>query len=98
MLSVTLLLQIKANNAETAIKTLSHHWIIKFGPPLFLDSDQGSEYVNEETAHLCTLMGVRHSPRTAHSPWTNGLVENRTEILKLIYVCSFKTRLKLGHS
>ena len=25
--------------------------------------------------HLCTLMGIRHSPRTAYSPWTNGLVE-----------------------
>ena len=26
-------------------------------------------------AHLCTLMGNRHSPRTAYSSWTNGLVE-----------------------
>ena len=26
-------------------------------------------------AHLCTLMRIRHSPRTAYSPWTNGLVE-----------------------
>ena len=26
-------------------------------------------------AQLCTLMGVRHSPRTAYSPSTNGLVE-----------------------
>ena len=26
-------------------------------------------------AHLRTLMGIRHSPRTAYSPWTNGLVE-----------------------
>ena len=26
-------------------------------------------------AHLCTLMGIRHSPRTAYSPRTNGLVE-----------------------
>ena len=25
--------------------------------------------------HLCTLMGIRHSPRTAYSSWTNGLVE-----------------------
>ena len=25
--------------------------------------------------HLCTLMGIRHSPRTAHSLWTNGLAE-----------------------
>ena len=26
-------------------------------------------------ARLCTLMGIRHSPRTPYSPWTNGLVE-----------------------
>ena len=25
-------------------------------------------------AHICT-MGIRHSPRTGYSPWTNGLVE-----------------------
>ena len=50
-------------------------WIIKFGPPIYLVTDRGSEYVNNEMAHLCTLMGIRHSPRTAYSPWTNGLVE-----------------------
>ena len=26
-------------------------------------------------AHLCTHLGIRHSPRTAYSPLTNGLVE-----------------------
>ena len=26
-------------------------------------------------AHLCMLLGIRHSPRTAYSPWTNRLVE-----------------------
>ena len=66
---------IKSNNAKTAIKTLLHHWIIKFGPPIYLVADRGSEYVNKEMAQLCTLMGIRHSPRTAYSPWTNGLVE-----------------------
>ena len=25
--------------------------------------------------HLCTLMRIRHSPRTTYSLWTNGLVE-----------------------
>ena len=66
---------IKSNNAKTAIKTLLHHWIIKFGPPIYLVTDRESEYVNKEMAHLCTLMRIRHSPRTAYSPWTNGLVE-----------------------
>ena len=66
---------IKSNNAKTAIKTFLHHWIIKFGPSIYLVTDRGSKYVNKEMAHLCTLMGTRHSPRTSYSPWTNGLVE-----------------------
>ena len=66
---------IKSNNAKTAIKTILHHWIIKFGPPIYFVTDRESEYVNKEMAHHCTIMGIRHSPRTAHSPWKNGLVE-----------------------
>ena len=52
----------KAKNAQTAIKTRLHHWIIIFGPPKYLVTDRGSEYVNKEMAHLCTLIGIRHSP------------------------------------
>ena len=66
---------IKANNVKTALKTLSKHWIIKFGPPIYLVTDRGSDFVNKEKTHLCTVVGIRHSPRTAYSPWTNGLVE-----------------------
>ena len=66
---------IKSNNAKTAVKCLSHQWITKFGPPIYLVTDRGSEYVTNYMAHLCTLMGIRNSPRTAYSPWTNGLVE-----------------------
>ena len=89
---------IKSNNAKTAIKTLLHQWIIKFGPPIYLVTDRGSEYVNKEMAHLCTLMGIRHSPRTAYSPWTNGLLKYKIEILVPIYGCSYMTHLKIGHS
>ena len=66
---------IKSNNAKTTTKTLLHHWIIEFGPTIYLVTDRGSEYVNKTMAHLCKLMGIRHSPRTAYSPWTNGLVK-----------------------
>ena len=72
---------IKSNNAKAAIKTLLHHWIIKFGPPKYLVTDRGSEYLNKEMAHLCTLKRIRHSPITAYSPWTNGLVEVQNRYL-----------------
>ena len=37
--------------------------------------------INTNMAHLCTLMGIRHSPRTPYSPWTNGLVEGKNKML-----------------
>ena len=65
----------KSHTTKTVIKTLLHHCSIKFGPPIYLVTDRGSEYINKEMAHLCTLMGIRHSPRKAYSPCTKGLVE-----------------------
>ena len=87
----------ESNNAKTAVKTLLHHWITKYGPPIYLVTDRGSEYINKEMAHLCTLMGIRHSPRTTYSPWTNGLVEvqnrNLGTHLRMFLLNTLKTGL-----
>ena len=61
--------------SKYAIQTLLHHWITKFGPPQYLVTDRGTEYINQDMAHLCSLFHITHSPRTPYSPWTNGLVE-----------------------
>ena len=58
-----------------AIQTLLHHWITKLGPPQRLVTDRGTECINLDMTHLCSLFNVNHSPRTPNSPWTNGLVE-----------------------
>ena len=34
---------IKTNRAKTAVKTLLHHWIPKFGPQIYLVTDRGSQ-------------------------------------------------------
>ena len=70
--------RIKSNYAKTAVTIFSHQWITNFGLPIYLVTDRGSDYINKDMAHLCALMGIRHSPRTAYSPfspWLNGLVE-----------------------
>ena len=66
---------IKSNNAKTAVKSLIQHWKIKVGPPIYLVTDRRSEYINTDISQFCTLMGIRHSPRTPYSSWKNGLVE-----------------------
>ena len=77
----------KQNNAQNAVNSLLYHWITKFGPPVYLVTDRGSEYINSERANLCTTMEIRHSPRTPYAPWTNGLVENQNK--------NFETHLRL---
>ena len=64
------------------MKTLLNHWIVKCGPPICLVTDRGSEYINTDMAHLCTLMGIRHSPCC---PLTNGLVEVQNKNLRYKY-------------
>ena len=95
---------IKSNKAKTAVKTLLHHWITKFGQPIYLVTDRGSEYRNNDMAHLCTRMGTRHSPRTAYYFWTIGLVEvqkrklgthRSTTLLKTMH---FKSTCTLKHT
>ena len=72
---------IKQNNAQHAVNSLLHHWITKFGPPVYLETVRGLEYNNSDFANRCTTMGIRHSPRTPYAPWTNGLVENQNRNL-----------------
>ena len=88
---------VKRNNAQNAVNSLLHHWITKFGPPVYLVTDRGSEYINSELANLCTTMGISHSPRTPDAPWTIGLVENQNKNfgthLRLFYI----TQQKISH-
>ena len=72
---------VKQNNAQNAVNSLLLHWITKFGPPVYLLTDRGSENNNSELANLCTTMGIRHSPRTPYAPCTNGLLENQNKNL-----------------
>ena len=72
---------IKQNNAQNAVNSLLHHWYTKFGSPVYLITDRGSEYINSEFANRCTTMGNRHSPRNPYAPWTNGLVESQNRNL-----------------
>ena len=71
----------KQNNAQNAVNSLLHHWITKFGHPVYLVTDRGSEYINSELANFCTTMGIRHSPKTPNAQWTSGLVEKQNKNL-----------------
>ena len=83
--------------SKYAIPTFIHHWITKFGPPQYLVTDRGTEYINQDMAHLCSLFHIIHSPRTPCFPWTDCLVEIQSRNLGTHLRLFYKTLLPTGH-
>ena len=78
---------IEANNAKTAIKTLLHHWIIKFGPPIYHVTDRGSEYVNKKWHNFVHLWEFVILPEQPTFLGQMASSKYRTELLVHIYEC-----------
>ena len=89
---------VKQNNAQNAVSSLLHHWITKFGFPVYSVTDCGSEYNNSELANLCTTMGIRHSPRTPYAPLHGqmGWLNTKTKTLEPMSDFSYITHQKTG--
>ena len=51
------------------------------GPPQYRSTDKVIEHLNSEKVNCFTPFKIRHSPRTANAPWTNGLVEVQNKLL-----------------
>ena len=47
----------------------------KFGPTQNLVIDSGTEDINQDMVHLCSLFNINHCPRSPCSPWTIYSVE-----------------------
>lgn len=57
-------------------------WISRFGVPLYVVTDRGSQFESELFNHLSALVGFHRLRTTAYTPRSNGLVERSHRTLK----------------
>ena len=57
-------------------------WISRFGVPLYVVTDRGSQFESELFTHLSALVGFHRLRTTAYTPRSNGLVERSHRTLK----------------
>ena len=74
-------------DAANALTVLIDHWIVKFGIPVILVTDDGNDYINGEFTHFGCTYNLQFKPRTPYVPWSNGLVENSNRHLNT-FLCS----------
>ena len=66
---------IKDKRAITVAKALTRKWILKYGAPAQLLSDQGTEFCNRVIKSLCDWLWIDHVRTAAYHPQTNGKTE-----------------------
>ena len=76
--------------AWTLAKAFCDHWAFIFGPPKYLLSDNGGQFISKFFQSVCNILGTRNLFTTSYHPQTNGQVEryNRTILAGLRSYCS----------
>ncbi len=80
----------KEFTGKAAALALYEEWVLTFGSPEIIQSDQGSQFESELFAEFTNLIGSHKTRSTPYHPQTNGLVErqNRTLVGMLRVACS----------
>ena len=57
-------------------------WVCRFGPPLNLVTDRGTQFTSELAHNLTSILGIHHIRTSAFNPRANGIVERSHRSLK----------------
>ena len=71
--------------APVVAAVVLEHWVIPYGIPNHILSDNGSQFVSKFFSALCAFLGAKLTTTTAYHPQTNGQTEryNKTIITRL---------------
>ena len=67
---------IRGKDAETVAKTYVENFILRYGIPKIVVTDQGTEFMSTTFQSVCKLLGVKQMNSTAYHHQTLGAIEN----------------------
>lgn len=80
-------LPISDQTAETVAKAFFNGWIVRFGSPVYLVTDQGRNFTSHLFKEVSSLLGIELKHTTAYHPQCNGLIERAHRTLKAALMC-----------
>lgn len=74
--------------AETIAFAVFENWIARYGVPLSICTDQGTQFESELFKELSKLCGFKRKRTTAYNPQCNGIIERFHRTLKAAIRCN----------
>lgn len=68
--------------ADVVCKVFLANWVSRFGPPLYIITDRGTQFCCELLSNLTKFFGIHHIRTSAYNPKANGLIERSHRSLK----------------
>ena len=72
---------LSSTTAPAVANAFIEHWVIPYGLPAFLLSDNGPQFVGKFFEAICLTLKVKHVATTAYHPQTNGQTERYNQTL-----------------
>ncbi|GFW02586.1 putative gag-pol protein [Trichonephila clavipes] len=73
--------------AETVSSNILKGWISRFGTPLVITTDKGTQFEFQLFQELSNLIGIKHNKTTAYHPQANSCIERWHRTLKASIMC-----------
>lgn len=80
--------------AKTTARLLIDHFLLPYGIPEKLHSDQGANFLSKVISELCSLFGIERSRTTPYHPMGNGLCERFNRSLLNMMGCMSEDQKK----
>jgi len=68
--------------AHSVCRGFLFSWVARFGPPLFIVTDKGTQFCSELLCNLTNALGINQIRTTSYNPKANGLIERFHRSLK----------------
>ena len=82
---------------DTVARALVSTWVSRYGVPLNLTSDRGSQFESQLWTRLMTLLGIRRHRTASYHPQANGMVERFHRQLKASLAATIQQQGEWSH-
>ncbi len=83
---------VEDTTTDTIARAFVNAWVSRFGTPLSLTSDRGSQFESSLWDKVMSILGIRRIRTTSYHPQSNGLVERFHRQLKASLAATIRDR------